>query len=217
LTKEHWQFLSYIRKLSNPKRGIEVVWVEGNHDYGLTDVMSHLVGVPVHQEYQWDLEGERHLAIHGHQFDKLARNPLLLGEVATHLYLAFQKLDRGHRHFSRMIDKLNTRWQRLTAKVARGALEYAQARGVTRIYCGHTHEPITIAQDGIHYYNTGAWTNGRPTYVSISGREVAIHEYVEGTYDYYPGEERGEIVAEAAELSGTPGLLADAEYESVPG
>jgi metallophosphoesterase superfamily enzyme len=32
LTKEHWKFRGYIRKLSNPKRNIEVVWVEGNHD-----------------------------------------------------------------------------------------------------------------------------------------------------------------------------------------
>src|SRR3974390_654649 len=48
LKKEHWRFLSYIRKLSNPKRGVEVVWVEGNHDLGLTEVMSHLVGVPAY-------------------------------------------------------------------------------------------------------------------------------------------------------------------------
>ena len=38
-TKEHWKFLSYIRKLSNPKREVEVVWVEGNHDQGLSNVM----------------------------------------------------------------------------------------------------------------------------------------------------------------------------------
>jgi metallophosphoesterase superfamily enzyme len=47
LTKQHWRFLGYIRKLSNPKRQVEVVWVEGNHDHGLTEVMSHLVGVRV--------------------------------------------------------------------------------------------------------------------------------------------------------------------------
>ena len=51
LTKEHWKFLGFIRKVSNPKRGVEVVWVEGNHDTGLTDIMSHLVGVQVYQEY----------------------------------------------------------------------------------------------------------------------------------------------------------------------
>src|ERR1051326_5477928 len=63
LKKEHWQFLGYIRKLSNPKRGVEVVWVEGNHDVGLTQVMSHLVGVRVYQEYSWDFQGLRHVAV----------------------------------------------------------------------------------------------------------------------------------------------------------
>jgi len=53
LTKQHWKFLGYIRKLSNPKRQVEVIWVEGNHDHGLTDVMSHLVGVKVYQQYEW--------------------------------------------------------------------------------------------------------------------------------------------------------------------
>src|SRR6266699_4333119 len=48
LTKEHWKFLGYIRKLSNPKRAIEVVWVEVNHDQGLANIMSHLVGVRVY-------------------------------------------------------------------------------------------------------------------------------------------------------------------------
>src|SRR5438034_6017448 len=52
LTKQHWRFLSYIRKLSNPKRQVEVVWVEGNHDHGLTD--SHLMGIKVYQEYVWE-------------------------------------------------------------------------------------------------------------------------------------------------------------------
>src|ERR1700690_3513238 len=63
LTKEHWKFLGYIRKLSNPKRNIEVIWVEGNHDQGLTAVMSHLVGVKVYEEYGWGFGGRRHVEI----------------------------------------------------------------------------------------------------------------------------------------------------------
>src|SRR6185437_10391762 len=78
LKKEHWQFLGYIRKLSNPRREIEVVWVEGNHDHGLTQVMSHLVGVRVYQEYSWEFEGLRHVAVHGHQFYRfVSRNRVL--------------------------------------------------------------------------------------------------------------------------------------------
>src|SRR5260370_3179220 len=69
LTKEHWELLGYMGKVANPKDDVEVVWVEGNHDHGLSEVMSHLVGIPVYQEYTWDYAGRRHLAIHGHQFD----------------------------------------------------------------------------------------------------------------------------------------------------
>src|SRR6266545_7535314 len=74
LKKEHWQFLGTIRKLSNPKRNVEVVWVEGNHDHGLTEIMSHLVGVRVFQEFAWEYQGLRHIAIHGHQFDRFVVN-----------------------------------------------------------------------------------------------------------------------------------------------
>ena len=61
LKKEHWKFLGFIRKLSNPKRNVEVVWVEGNHDHGPAPIMSHLVGVRVYQEYQWEYQGLRHM------------------------------------------------------------------------------------------------------------------------------------------------------------
>src|SRR5258707_14581563 len=44
LTKDHWKFLGYIRKLSNPKRKVEVGWVEGNHNHALRSIMSHLFG-----------------------------------------------------------------------------------------------------------------------------------------------------------------------------
>src|ERR1700745_4282344 len=83
LTKPHWKFLSYIRKLSNPKRGVQVVWVEGNHDNGLSNVMSHLVGVKVYHEYQCDFGGYRPLAIRGHQFDLFVVNNFLLSRLGS--------------------------------------------------------------------------------------------------------------------------------------
>jgi UDP-2,3-diacylglucosamine pyrophosphatase LpxH len=115
LNKEHWRFLSYIRKLSNPKRGVDVVWVEGNHDCGLAEVMSHLVGVPVYKEYSWEAAGERYLAIHGHQFDNfIIKNHLFIDGVASSAYLTLKKPSSKGKRIARMIDKLNTRWQRLT-------------------------------------------------------------------------------------------------------
>src|SRR5579863_9748553 len=107
LTKDHWKFLGYIRKLSNPKRNVEVIWVEGNHDSGLTDIMSHLVGVKVYQEYSWEHAALRHIAIHGHQFDGFQVNNVRLNTLGTSLYLQLQKLDFKSKPIARLIDRLN--------------------------------------------------------------------------------------------------------------
>jgi len=129
LKKEHWQFLGYIRKLSNPRRNIEVVWVEGNHDQGLSEVMSHLVGVEVFQEYSWEFCGRSHLAIHGHQFDRFVVNNLPLSNLFTFIYLPVQKFDFCSKQLARFLDHLDTAWLRLSNKVASGALAHAQTKG----------------------------------------------------------------------------------------
>lgn len=215
LKKEHWQFLSYIRKLSNPKRQVEVVWVEGNHDQGLSEVMSHLVGVEVYQEYEWSFRGVRHLAIHGHQFDRFTINNVGLMRFLTSLLLALQKLDSRRQGAARLLERLDTKWLRLTSKVANGALGHARARQAQRVFCGHTHEPLRLERDGIEYFNTGCWTQPKATYVTIDEEGVQLREYDEGFDHSDSGEERGEALAAAADFAERAGLPADAEYESV--
>jgi len=220
LTKDHWKFLGYIRKLSNPKRHIEVVWVEGNHDHGLANIMSHLVGVRVYEEYQWEYLGLRHRAIHGHQFDGFQVNRVRLSRLGTSLYLQLQKLDFKRKPIARLIDRLNTRWLRMSPKVAGGALGYAKHQGIDRIFCGHTHEALHVERDGIDYYNSGGWVDSRLTYLTIDEQGVRIHEYDEQQFgeradDRDSGEERGEADSEFVDFADEPGLLEDVEYESV--
>src|SRR5271156_6279071 len=242
LTKDHWKFLGYIRKLSNPKRNVEVVWVEGNHDHGLTNIMSHLVGVRVYQRYAWQFAGLRHIAIHGHQFDGFQVNNVRLSRLGTSLYLRLQKLDFKSKPIVRMIDRLNTRWLRMSPKVSAGALQYARQRDAARIFCGHTHQAIHVEQDGIHYYNSGGWVDSRLTYLTVDEEGVRIHEYKEREYnerdhdqrehdqrgydesehkqrtdDRDSGQERGETDPGFADFADESGLPEDAEYESVGG
>ena len=220
LTKDHWKFLGYIRKLSNPKRNIEVVWVEGNHDHGLADIMSHLVGVRVYQHYEWDYRGLRHIAIHGHQFDGFQVSRITLSRLGTSLYLLLQKLDFKNKPIARMIDRLNTRWLRMSTKVSQGALAYARHHGAQRIFCGHTHEALYVEKDGISYYNSGGWVDSRLTYLTIDETGVQIHEfdqqqYGERTDHRDSGEERGEADSALVDVADDSGLLEDVEYESV--
>jgi UDP-2,3-diacylglucosamine pyrophosphatase LpxH len=221
LTKEHWKFLGYIRKLSNPKRRIEVVWVEGNHDHGLANIMSHLVGVRVYEHYEWQYRGLRHIAIHGHQFDGFQVNRMTLSRLGTSLYLQLQKLDFKSKPIARLID----RWLRMSPKVAAGALAFARHHGADRIFCGHTHEALHVERDGINYYNSGGWVDSRLTYLTIDEEGVQIHEYVEPDRieheqqeridDRDSGEERSEADSALADFADESGLLEDVEYESV--
>ena len=213
LTKEHWRFLGYIRKLSNPKRGIEVVWVEGNHDQGLTNIMSHLVGIKVYQEYTWEFSGHRHLAIHGHQYDRFVLNNVLLGRFHCFLHLLLQKIDIKGKYFSRLADRLGTRWLRLTEKVSSGALARARAVQADRVFCGHTHAALQLEKNGISYYNSGCWVDAHPTYITISEQGVKLHEYVERTDHRDSGEERGDHDSAPLEFFDETGLLEDLEYQ----
>jgi UDP-2,3-diacylglucosamine pyrophosphatase LpxH len=171
--------------------------------------------VRVFQEYAWEYAGLRHLAIHGHQFDGFAVNSVRLSNVGTWFYLQLQKLDVKGKPLARLIDRLNTRWLRMSSKVAEGAIAYARQRGIDRIFCGHTHDAMHIERNGVNYYNSGGWIDSRLTYITIGNEGVRIHEYPERIDDRDPGEERSETDSEITSFAGDAGLLEDAEYESV--
>ena len=215
LTSEHWQFLTHIRKLSNPKRHVEVVWVEGNHDRGLANLMSHLVGVPVYQRYVWEYQGKRHLAIHGHQFDRFVSKNLLISRVGEQLFYQIQKLDSRTKCFSRFLDRVNTRWLRLSDKVASGAIHYERMGHCERVFCGHTHAALSVVRDGIEYYNSGSWVDARATFLLISQDGVEIKDHVGTSHHRNPSEERISLPADAADLFEQAGLPAFAGYQSL--
>ncbi len=177
LKKEQWRFLGYIRKLSNPKRDIEVVWVEGNHDHGLAQVMSHLVGIRVYQEYTWDYQGQRHLAIHGHQFDRFVSRNLLLSHIFSGVHLGLQKFSFGRKRLMGVLERFDTSWLRLSEKVAARAFAHAQSRMARRIFCGHTHQALSASRQGVEYFNSGSWTQEPATYIAIDHRGAHICEY----------------------------------------
>jgi len=173
----------------------------------------------VYQDYAWEYGGLRHLAIHGHQFDGFQVNRIRLSRWGTSLFLQLQKLDFKSKPITRMIDRLNTRWLRMSAKVASGALAYARQHGADRIFCGHTHEALQAEQDGVHYYNSGGWVDSRLTYLTVDEQGVEIHEYNEHDGERFndrdSGEERGETDSALADVADESGLLEDVEYESV--
>ena len=200
LKKEHWKFLSYIRKLSNPKREIEVVWVEGNHDHGLSQVMSHLVGIRVYGEYVWEFGGVRHLAVHGHQFDRFFTRNGVLSNFLSALHLSIQKFSFGKKRMIGFLERFDTAYLRLSEKVASGALAHARSRNALRVFCGHTHEALSLTRDGVEYYNSGSWTQDNMTYIAVDQQGVRIWEYREPAEDSLEQEVREDLEMDFEDL-----------------
>ena len=113
LSKSDWKFLSYIRKISGHKIDSQVTWVIGNHD-GVAEILSHLLGIEVLEEYVWEFENKKYLALHGHQFDSFITENARLTDIASYLYLLLQKVDFEQQQWARDLHNQGagrTRWQ----------------------------------------------------------------------------------------------------------
>ena len=175
LHPNHWSLLSYVQKLAAPRSGIEVVWVEGNHDRLLSKVIRPFLGIPIYKQYEWVHRGKKLLALHGHQFDTfLTRYPYITGS-ADQLYRTIQRIEPRHYRLSRLLKQSSKTWLRISEQIAWNALSYAKKRDVTQIFCGHTHYPMSQQSAGVTYYNAGCWTETPATFITVSDR-VALRE-----------------------------------------
>lgn len=180
LKKDHWNLLSIVRKLSNPKRNIDVIWVEGNHDDGLAEIMSHLIGIEVHKEYTWSLNGSKYLAIHGHQFDRFLNENVVISNIASFIYDRIQRWGSEKQTVARFLKNRSKGWLRLAKKVADGAVEYGKHKKADVVICGHTHKADTYdyPEKNMKYYNSGCWTDLPSSYIVImENGEVEVKYY----------------------------------------
>lgn len=176
LDTEAWDFLSYIRMISKPSRHVEVVWVAGNHD-GVADMLSHLLGVQVLDEYKWSYNGVNYLAMHGHQFDKYVQRNVVMTEIATWAFNKLQKLSKTQ-DFSRWVKRKSKALLKISDKISDYALDYAKHAKVDVITCGHTHVAGVKEKDGIRYFNSGAWTDKPSQFITVDAKNgMMINNY----------------------------------------
>lgn len=174
LTKRHFACLRSIRRHSD-QPGFRLIWMRGNHD-GPADVVSHVVGVEILDEYIFDNGPVRMMILHGDQFDHIISNHKFITAIASGSYYYIQKL-MPHRA-ARWIRRTSKRFQRNSQVVEKGAVEYARGKGCNYVTCGHTHLPMVDEIDGITYLNSGTWTEHPPCpYVAVRGASVTLETW----------------------------------------
>ncbi len=163
LTSTHWELLEHIGKVS--RRGVDVVWVEGNHDGKFLEFMSHMLGIPSRNEYSWEVGGRKFIALHGHKFDNFLSGNPFLGRFAAEAYSLVQRTISST-FISFLSDRIADRWQRLSEQVADMALAYCKKKGADAIICGHTHFVYHLMKDNVEYYNLASWI-AKPSYILV--------------------------------------------------
>ncbi len=176
LSREHWELLSYIRLLTNRKKRVDVIWVVGNHDELLVDVMKYLIGSEVKQNFFWRENNLNFFAIHGHQFDYFLIQNRIISNMATTLYKIIQKLDTKKQRLSRHIKRASKGWLRVSKDVAEGAVRMGRRKGADFVFCGHTHKALHWNIRDIKYFNTGCWTDIPSSYVTITDGVPELHQ-----------------------------------------
>lgn len=172
LNKTHWKILSLIRKLSDQ---IEIIWICGNHD-GSAEIISHLLGVSVMDEYIFKSGNNSILILHGHTFDDFITAHPIMTWIADCIYAALQWIDGSHT-MARMAKHGSKSFMRCAKKIEDGAIKYAKKHNCNIVCCGHTHFAVESKDKDIKYYNSGSWTECPCSYLTISYGSVKLHYY----------------------------------------
>ena len=128
LTKSHWKVLSLLRKLSDR---LEIIWISGNHD-GSAEIVSHLLGVTVKDEYILPSGREKILILHGHVFDDFIDAHPVLTWLGDQVYFLLQWIDRTH-YFAKLAKKGSKTFLRCARKVEEGAIAYAAKKNCSAV------------------------------------------------------------------------------------
>jgi UDP-2,3-diacylglucosamine pyrophosphatase LpxH len=182
LTKRHFACLKIIRRNSD-RDDFRLIWIRGNHD-GPADIVSHIVGVEILDEYVYRNGQVELLILHGDQFDTFTTHYPWLTEIACDVFYYIQKW-MPHRA-ARWVRRISKRWQRNSELIERRATEYARSHGYRYVTCGHTHLTLVSEVDGVRYINSGTWIEHPPCpFVVVKGAEVRLEWWplpaVEGT------------------------------------
>ena len=174
LSKRHFACLRIIRRNSD-RDDFRLVWVRGNHD-GPADIVGHIVGVDVLDEYTYDNGQVRLLILHGDQFDTFITHYKGITALGCGIFYYIQKF--APHNAARAVRRISKKWQRNSQLVRQRAVEHARARGCRFVTCGHTHFPEVAEVDGVRYLNSGTWTEHPPCpFVAVRGDQITLETW----------------------------------------
>jgi UDP-2,3-diacylglucosamine pyrophosphatase LpxH len=181
LGADAWRLLRHLRELA-VGGGAEVVWIKGNHDREMHDVVALLTGVRMRGSYRWSCGGRSHLALHGDRFDRFVTNNRRVCSALSRAYGFCQRRLSRQGRWPGVIDRLHGHFTDLGEQVAVRASRFAMRRAADVVVCGHTHEPAHRrfghpGPGGVDYYNAGSWVARPASFLAVDADGVRLERH----------------------------------------
>lgn len=157
-------------------KGVEIVYIPGNHDYLVREELLHssdeanFNGIIIRRnDIYTTLTGKKYLIVHGDEFDGVVRvYPWLyaIGDAAYSILIWINNLQNKFRRVFKLPEWSLSLWLKTKTKQAlqfinnyeKLLVEEASKNGTDGIICGHIHKAEDVYINGIHYLNTGCFT-----------------------------------------------------------
>jgi UDP-2,3-diacylglucosamine pyrophosphatase LpxH len=187
LRPAHWAVIAQLREVAQKRM---LVLIRGNHDgaahanltFGPLDVLATLLGVELHEEYPLEAAGRRYLVLHGDRFDPTLHWPAVT-DTADWCY---QSAQRVNRRMARWLKHRAKRMGGVLERVKRRSVDYARGLGYDGVIAGHTHFCDDEHIDGVHYLNSGCWTDRPCSYVRVERGRVVLCFWDDGRPGEFP-------------------------------
>ncbi len=173
------------------RKGVEVIYVPGNHDDRVRDFCGvHFGGVVVARDAIHEAaDGKRYLVVHGDEFDGVVQHAKWLAFLGDWAYRTHP--DAEHPAATAPRRRMGFGYWSLSAflKVkVKNALQFienfeaavadeARRRGVDGVICGHIHKAEMRDIDGVLYVNDGDWVESCTALVEHLDGRLEILEW----------------------------------------
>jgi UDP-2,3-diacylglucosamine pyrophosphatase LpxH len=166
--KKHTRFFRVVLKMIE-KYNTEVIYVRGNHDDFLDNVLPFSIGkMSIVRDYELISNEKKFWVVHGDIFDSITTNMkwlAKLGDIGYTLLLWINKhynnyrMKRGKPYFS-LSKEIKAKVKSAVSYISdfeKELVTLAKAKNYAGVICGHIHHPSIGQYGDLVYMNSGDW------------------------------------------------------------
>ncbi|HAF29723.1 MAG TPA: UDP-2,3-diacylglucosamine hydrolase [Bacteroidales bacterium] len=197
--KKHTRFFKVLMKMID-KFNTEVIYLRGNHDDFLDNIMPLTIGnLTIQKDYILRSNGKNFFVIHGDVFDSITTNLkwlAKLGDIGYTFLLWLNKIynrrrvKKGLPYYS-LSQEIKQRVKTAVSYISsfeQELVKLAKSRNCQGIICGHIHHPDIQMYDDIMYLNSGDWVESLSALVEHENGQWEILYYNELVKEELPPE-----------------------------